>query len=1036
MILLFISILFTTISADTTQILTDIEYQTDYYINQISNSKNTSSNTWALYEVTTSSCEVFEIVKSKLSNSPDHPTFQIFKDLECEELSSLDIQGLNFWNEADIKKYNSFLQNGTVINSNASLPFEENLLIHFLLLMDSNFPNYYSIEYLNESLDEWKTLLNNFDDKKSLDYSILLANLIRVAYIVDDYEFIASSYEEFLTLNLFPVSIHKLKIVNAFDYTFYLKGYFDKSLAIQRNHTVPLASFLGNSKELESIKNRQGAYLFSLGKYQESKAIYEELYSDSVNFENQYALFTNLGVNYLKLGQSNKYISFQLRALQQDISQYKSKLSIYRNLFIYYTSAKDINSALQYIEKAKEVATENKDTTELALIDSYLGTFYWSQYRDHVQALENFNAAQQVLTPDNNYTKYVDLLYEKGNIYAEIDSLETARSLFNAGKELALSKSNTVDYLDALINLAAIELKENNINAANEILEEINLYSLDELDFPLLTKFFTVKSRFLYLTNNHRAAIDELAPVVDQVIDRAKNNTDSQEGFWSVEDEYLDAVELLVEMLISSQNTSEALTLLDKLKTINDAALYNSPLVKAAKLSEEDLAEEKKLNQRLQSLRKRYLNADEDNRFTIKQEIDRVSALREQILAEVELNKSAPLSPIWAVQRSIDEDELVLHFTEVGSTLYITRLMKDDVEITPFEFTGADKEYFAEIADALASGNTNLQALHDVYTQLELDRLPKDIQQITVVPDNFLYRIPLEILPSKQPDSPHSFGSTRYLIEDYQFRYFTSLKEFETNRRSNFSGSKTDYDFSGFGISDFRNFSGLNLPSLPYATIETRGIQTTLSSLNEKVIFTGDQATKEAFKSRVGNSRLVHVATHSEVSEQDPLFSTIYLTTDNPADTSLQSDQALYAYELFDTPLNSEFIMLNSCSSGSGSYIQGSGIMGISRALRYAGAKSLALNLWPVNDKIASEFATDFYTSINKGNSKSVAIREAKLNQLKMGNANPHFWGAYTMIGNPSPITPKSNYQNLFLAFLALGTVSIGFMAYSSGRHN
>ncbi|HBQ61078.1 MAG TPA: hypothetical protein DD671_16035, partial [Balneolaceae bacterium] len=139
-------------------------------------------------------------------------------------------------------------------------------------------------------------------------------------------------------------------------------------------------------------------------------------------------------------------------------------------------------------------------------------------------------------------------------------------------------------------------------------------------------------SQFLSLQNNNRAAINELAPVVDQVIDRAKNNTDSQEGFWSVEDEYLDAVELLVEMLISNQNTREALTLLDKLKTINDAALYNSPLVKAAKLSEEDLAEEKRLNQRIQSLRKRYLNAQENDRFTIKQEIDRISALREQIL--------------------------------------------------------------------------------------------------------------------------------------------------------------------------------------------------------------------------------------------------------------------------------------------------------------------------------------------------------------------------------------------------------------------
>jgi CHAT domain-containing protein len=194
-------------------------------------------------------------------------------------------------------------------------------------------------------------------------------------------------------------------------------------------------------------------------------------------------------------------------------------------------------------------------------------------------------------------------------------------------------------------------------------------------------------------------------------------------------------------------------------------------------------------------------------------------------------------------------------------------------------------------------------------------------------------------------------------------------------------------------------------------------------------VFTNDAATKTVFKQKVATSRLVHVATHSEISEQDPLFSTIYLKNSSDSDT-LQSDQALYAYELFDTPLNSEFIMLNSCSSGSGQYIQGSGIMGISRALRYAGAKSLALNLWSVNDKVASEFATDFYDLLNKGETKSEAIRQAKLNQLKRANANPHFWGAYMMIGNPSPVTAKSTNAGLMFSLLALTMLLTGFITY------
>lgn len=265
------------------------------------------------------------------------------------------------------------------------------------------------------------------------------------------------------------------------------------------------------------------------------------------------------------------------------------------------------------------------------------------------------------------------------------------------------------------------------------------------------------------------------------------------------------------------------------------------------------------------------------------------------------------------------------------------------------------------------------------------------------------------------------------MLEDYHFRYFTSLKEFDTNRRA--SQNDLTNDFAAFSISNFEDFTINDLPSLPYATVESNNIENALTSLNRKEIYNGNDATKEAFKRSVENSRLVHVATHSEVSEQNPLFSTIYLN--NPeASSNLDSEQALYAYELFDTPLNSEFIMLNSCSSGSGNYIQGSGIMGISRALRYAGAKSLALNLWSVNDKIASEFATDLYSYLNEGHTKSESIRLAKLNQLRSANANPHFWGAYMMIGNPSPITQKKDGVLFIVSLLALSTIFLGYTAY------
>ncbi len=1000
--------------------------QVAHYAAQLTGETNVNKYTlWALNEIATSSCEGLKQVKLYSSTSPEY--LSNYQNFSCSTIS--DIKKYDFenpWSPTQQKLF-SDVQNGDISLKPGDIEFNSPLLFHYHLLMSPNVREYYSTEYLEQALVSWLELKSDYQNKRSGSYALLLSNIIRSAYALDNFSVVIKNYAEFVENEYIPNSKTKQRLLGAIDYTLYATGNYDKSLEVSREYLEPLTIFLGIESSLYSIKLTQGASLFSLGKYQESKKIYEVLYNQTLSFENQYSLFTNLGINYLKLGQSDKYIDFQLRALEQDISSYSSLLGIYRNLFIYYSSINDVNTALNYINKAREVATEHQDPTELALINSFLGSFYWNNYKDAEKALANFDAASKVLSAEDNYDTYTDLLIEKGIILNNIDSLSKARELFQSAKELTLSRSDTPDYLDAVVNLTVIDLKQNRIKDAAKNLEDIQLYSLDNMDFELSVKYQTVKSNYLRVTGNDRAAIDNLLPIIDQVIDRAKNNTDAQEGYWSVADEYLDAFELIVELLIDNNRSPEALTILDRLKTINDATLYNSPLVKASKLSEEELAEEKRLNQRIQSLRKKYLNANEEERFQINAEIDRISAIREQILADVNLDKEEPLPPIWSIQRSLDEDELLLHFTEVGTKLYVSYLTSSQVRIKYYTFDKQRQALFSQIGDNLASGRTNLLELYQLHEILDLRNIPNQIKQISVVPDNYLYRIPLEVLPTQKPDSPISFGSTRYLIEDYHFRYFTSLKEFDSNQRS-FS-AYTDTDFSGFAISNFQNFDGANLPSLPYATIETNNITNVLSSFNNKKVFMGDAATKNIFKQKVGTSRLVHVATHSEVSEQDPLFSTIYLRNSSDSDT-LQSDQALYAYELFDTPLNSEFIMLNSCSSGSGSYIQGSGIMGISRALRYAGAKSLALNLWSVNDKVASEFATDFYDLLNEGETKSEAIRQAKLNQLKRANANPHFWGAYMMIGNPSPVTDKSTHAGLMFSLLALTMLITGFVTY------
>jgi len=82
--------------------------------------------------------------------------------------------------------------------------------------------------------------------------------------------------------------------------------------------------------------------------------------------------------------------------------------------------------------------------------------------------------------------------------------------------------------------------------------------------------------------------------------------------------------------------------------------------------------------------------------------------------------------------------------------------------------------------------------------------------------------------------------------------------------------------------------------------------------------------------------------------------------------------------------------------------INGEGVLGLTRAFFYAGARNVTVSLWNVNDSATSALMKGFYTRLNQGESKSEALRQAKLRLLNGSNLawrNPYFWGAFVLVG-------------------------------------
>jgi CHAT domain-containing protein len=375
---------------------------------------------------------------------------------------------------------------------------------------------------------------------------------------------------------------------------------------------------------------------------------------------------------------------------------------------------------------------------------------------------------------------------------------------------------------------------------------------------------------------------------------------------------------------------------------------------------------------------------------------------------------------------------MIVHVTDINSNYYFTRITRDDISIEKISLEPEIAELFEEAGASLVSGQTDLKKLYEIGRFVNISSIPDQIQSLILIPDGYLYQLPLAVIPVRRPDTPFSYGSARYLIEEKDIYTLNSLHEL--NHRP--SRNNHRYDFTGFGVSDFRNQeTARNLVSLPRAPQEIQNISSRLDRFQRINAFTDQAATSASFREKAGNSRILHMASHSEVSDSDPLFSRLHFYADATTEGDEMIRGQLFAYELFDLDLNNELVMLNSCESGGDRYLQGTGIMGINRALRYAGVQSLVLNTWSVNDHFAAEFAELFYQYLNTGETKSRSLQLAKKDFISTRNANPHYWGPYVLNGNNRPLInqTQNRYAALSLGFLFLFAITAAIAGRKKG---
>ena len=271
-------------------------------------------------------------------------------------------------------------------------------------------------------------------------------------------------------------------------------------------------------------------------------------------------------------------------------------------------------------------------------------------------------------------------------------------------------------------------------------------------------------------------------------------------------------------------------------------------------------------------------------------------------------------------------------------------------------------------------------------------------KKINIVPDYYLQNIPFESLYTSNKNNS-------YLIYQNEISYAYSLSFL--NENSKFNRTNTS-NFVGFAPVNFPS----NLPSLPYTKAELASIKSLFSS----ELFLNENATKTNFINNSNNSKIIHIASHANANDSISPWIAFH-------------DSRINLEELYELNNSADLVVLSACNTSLGELFKGEGVMSLSRSFFNMGSNSVLPTLWEVNDKSSVDLLSSFYENIEKGQNKSEALHNAKLDYLNnnvLSQASPHYWASFVLIGDTGTIQLNSKWS--FLSYIIAGFIFLSII--------
>ena len=776
----------------------------------------------------------------------------------------------------------------------------------------------------------------------------------------------------------------------------------------------------------------------------------------------------NIGLYYSDISEYSFALKYYENAMSifREMKKISDESSCLVNISDIYIQLGDYEKALLYLMDVLRIDRQLEDDLYIAMDLNNIGVTY---RKKGLQRKNNEDLMKAILTfeeglafarriQDNKIE--VQCLNNMGTVYTDLNKYSDALRHLNLGLEGAENLGDEEEISTILLNLGTVYSKQQRYKQALDVLDQAIEMAVQIKDQTILWEAHARAGRVFKDMGQFDQAMEHLKKSID-IIESIRSNIFLEElkaSFFGT-DERLDSYYSLVDLYyrmdrnkgghhfkqlaFETMEKAKARAFLDRLEL---SRVEVSGGVDPDLLGKENILMEKisRLNSRL--IMPGLKQAEKENLLS---ELKRIEQDLETLNRKIRLNNPSYANLKYPHPVTLEEAQVSLPDSSTAYFSYcigkgcsyafvVTRKKIKIFPLPPIDDLREDiKNYLQIITD---KDRFDFHPGYDLFNRLVSPGLENGIKKIIFVPDDVLHYLPFETLLTDKDNQ-------RWLVQDYRISYVPSITSFrEIIERK--QGKKPKKDILSFGNPYLGQYEGqgsrvalltrgeandeFRLNPISFTQLEVDRISS-LFKENKRDAYTGVEASETFIKQlSLSDYKIVHFATHALVNDRYPVRSSIVLSlTDDSTEDGL-----LQMREVFDLKFNADLVTLSACQTGLGKYIKGEGIEGINRAFFYAGASSVLMSLWAVNDQASYQFMQRFYTHLCSSDSLVEALRKSKIEMIDSeALSHPFYWAGFINSGDADRILfPSRRGKNIFLfvllvlfasAFLVIAVKSI-----------